>query len=101
MDELDTIKTVGQWLSGVGATGVLLFVIWRLETGKWLTQKHHEEVVDELNRALTRALTVVDKLTESRTQDNAVLEKFAEKISDMHNTVDLLRSTIENMRSRR
>ena len=112
MDDLETIRAIGSWVSGVGATGVLVFVIWRLESNKWKTEASHKEVVDkqdqkhkevveEVRRSEQRAWGMVDKLTEARTEDNAVMEKFSDRISDLARVVDSLRSTIENQRARR
>lgn len=101
MDELETIKTIGSWVSGVGATGVLVFVIYRLETGKWKTKDNHEEVIGEVRKSEERAWEMVDKLTEARNADNAVMEKFSDRISDLARVVDSLRSTIESQRNRR
>lgn len=101
MDDLETIKTIGQWVSGIGATGVLVFVIWRLESNKWKTEASHKEVVDEVRKSETRAWDMVESLTEARTQDNAVMEKFADSIRDLKEAVNGLRSAIETPRARR
>ena len=101
MDEVEVIKTLGQWASGIGATGILVFVLYRLETGKYKTEGHHKEVVAEKEKSEERAWEMVDKLTEARMQDNAILEKFSESIRDLREAVNSLRSTIENQRARR
>lgn len=101
MEELETIKTIGNWVSGIGATGVLVFVILRLESNKWKTEASHKEVVEEVRKSEERAWEMVDKLSEARNADNVVMEKFSDRISDLAKVVDSMRSTIESQRNRR
>ena len=112
MDDLETIKTIGTWVSGIGATGILVFIVWRFESGKWKTETNHndvvnalnlkhEEVVKEVRESETRAWDMVEKLTDARLADNAVLAKFADNIRDLKEVVNGLRSTVENPRARR
>lgn len=98
---MDDWKVIGDIAGSLTGTGALIYALYAVITGKVKTGEHHKEVVDTLEASEKRAWGMVNELTEARSQDNLVMEKLAESIRSMNNTVSALRSTIENQRSRR
>lgn len=101
MDDLQVIKDITTWIGGIGATGMLVFIVYRLESGKWKTEASHKEVVEEIKKSEQRAWDMVTDLTNARTADNVIYEKFADSIGGLREAVNSLRSAIENQRNRR
>lgn len=85
-------KALGAIAGGVTGTSALLAWVWALMTGRLWTSGSHQEAKDSEQRAWN----MVAKLTDARSQDNAVLEKLSERVHDMANIIERLQSTIEN-----
>src|SRR5688572_21048704 len=99
MEEFEAFKSIGSLLSGVGATGLLAFILYRMESGKWLTRGNHDEVVEVHQQDAARAWAMVDKLNEALAANNAVLEKFSDTVDTQGRAMDALRATVEMLRS--
>lgn len=94
-------KVLSGLAGSVTGTTVLLAGLWAILNGRLKTDKHHKEVVDTIEKSEARAWGMVDKLTEARADENAVLEKLAGSVHEVTNTVEALRQAIEYPRQRR